>query len=159
MNNGWVEPKIYDEIAKLIPIVAVDVAVFHGGKILLLKRKMPPKEFIGTWCLPGGGIRMGETPHDTAHRELLEETGIDTDNFIGCVGVVTYFCVEGKQNVGIAFVTKVDALPAVKMDGEHDDFGWFDIHNLPEPINKTMANQIKNCICAYHEHGWLLEPY
>ena len=30
----------------------------------------------GLWTLPGGGGEFGETPEETCHRELMEETGL-----------------------------------------------------------------------------------
>ncbi len=152
---GWIEPDKYNEICGLIPIPSVDVAVFNrDGKLLLLKRQMPPIK--GTWCLPGGGIRLGETPYETAMRELLEETGIASRDFIQCEGIVTYFFGH-KQNVAVGMATKILYDADIVMDGEHEDYGWFDIFDLPEPIDKVMQAQIKNCICAYHEKGWLLD--
>ncbi len=154
MDKGWVEPEKYNEICGLIPIVAVDVAVFHGDRLLLLKRQMPPIQ--GTWCLPGGGIRLGENPYMTASRELEEETGIKTLNFVQVGSAVTYLF-GFKQNIGLGMITKVDEPTEVAMDGEHSDYGWFNIFDLPEPIDEQMMAQIKSCICAYHEKGWMLD--
>ncbi len=155
MAKGWIEPEKYNEICGLIPIVSVDVAVFRGDNLLLLKRQMPP--IVGTWCLPGGGIRLGENPYMTASRELEEETGIKVvGNFVYADGVVTYLF-GYKQNIGIGMVTQLIDCPSIKMDGEHDDYGWFNIFDLPEQIDEQMLAQIKNCICAYHEKGWLLD--
>jgi 8-oxo-dGTP diphosphatase len=46
------------------------------GRILLVRiRDETPAN--GSWTLPGGGIRFGETPEEAVVRELAEETGLD----------------------------------------------------------------------------------
>ncbi|MFW5853832.1 MAG: NUDIX hydrolase [Thermodesulfobacteriota bacterium] len=44
------------------------------NRLLLVKRSVDPKK--GFWCLPGGFMELGESPEETALRELREETGI-----------------------------------------------------------------------------------
>ncbi len=58
------------------PIPAVGGVVFRGGRVLLIRRKNPPDE--GTWAIPGGRIRIGETLQEAAEREVFEETGVIT---------------------------------------------------------------------------------
>lgn len=45
-----------------------------SGRILLTRRSVDPGR--GKWCLPGGFMELGETPSETALRELFEETGL-----------------------------------------------------------------------------------
>lgn len=57
------------------PIPATCIVVDdNGGGVLLVKRSVEPK--IGFWCLPGGFMELGETPEESALRELEEETGL-----------------------------------------------------------------------------------
>jgi 8-oxo-dGTP diphosphatase len=59
--------------------VTVDVVVLtlSDGRlnVLLVRRGVPP--FEGMWAIPGGFKRPDETLDEAAHRELLEETGVD----------------------------------------------------------------------------------
>ena len=48
----------------------------EGPKILVMKRGMTAPWMPGAWNLPGGTHEQGETVHQTAIRELEEETGI-----------------------------------------------------------------------------------
>jgi 8-oxo-dGTP pyrophosphatase MutT (NUDIX family) len=54
------------------PAASGEAAVFHQGKLLLIRRTDD-----GLWALPGGITDPGETLAGTARRELLEEAGID----------------------------------------------------------------------------------
>lgn len=60
------------------PIVGVGVVVFRDGavgkEVLLIRRGRPPRE--GEWSIPGGKQEWGETLHEAAHREIMEETGV-----------------------------------------------------------------------------------
>jgi mutator protein MutT len=64
-------------VSTLRPIAATIVAVFHDGKILLVRRANPPD--AGWWGFPGGKIEAGETIESAAVRELLEETGVHAE--------------------------------------------------------------------------------
>ena len=153
-GKGWIDPVKYGEICGILPIVTTDVAVFNNNKLLLLKRIIPPLE--GTWCLPGGGIRLGETLVQSASRRLFDETGIITENLIECHHVINYLYPSiAKHNIGIAFVTSVTN-ETIIMDEQHDAYVWADINNLPEQIDLIMMHQITNCIRTFYDDGWKL---
>jgi ADP-ribose pyrophosphatase YjhB (NUDIX family) len=57
------------------PVPAAGVLLVEDGKVLLVKRKFEPR--AGAWCLPAGFMESGETPEETAVRELREETGLE----------------------------------------------------------------------------------
>lgn len=65
-----------------LPMVsaAAGVIFIAGDRVLLLQRADS-----GTWGLPGGGTEDGETPYQTAVREVLEETGHTLDPLAGQV--------------------------------------------------------------------------
>ncbi|MEZ4250418.1 MAG: NUDIX domain-containing protein [Polyangiales bacterium] len=60
------------------PALTVDCVVFgldEGGlQVLLIERELAP--FAGSWALPGGFVRVGESLDQAARRELAEETGL-----------------------------------------------------------------------------------
>lgn len=66
------------------PIVGVGVVLWRQDRILLVRRRKPPRR--GQWSLPGGAQRLGETVEETARREVLEETGL-TIEILGLVDV------------------------------------------------------------------------
>ena len=46
----------------------------EAGRLLLIRRGQPPAQ--GSWSVPGGRCRTGESPEDACVRELAEETGL-----------------------------------------------------------------------------------
>ena len=55
------------------PILGVGGLVFDRGRVLLVKRGVPPAQ--GLWSIPGGKLRRGESLAQAVERELSEETG------------------------------------------------------------------------------------
>jgi ADP-ribose pyrophosphatase YjhB (NUDIX family) len=53
------------------PLLAVSIALFRNGELLLIKRAKPPLE--GLFSLPGGLVERGELLEEAARRELWEE--------------------------------------------------------------------------------------
>ena len=51
--------------------------VSGGAAFLLCRRAAKLNNHGGQWALPGGRMDPGETPEDTARRELHEELGLD----------------------------------------------------------------------------------
>lgn len=56
-------------------ISTVLVYALHEGKVLLMHRNKEPN--LGLWIAPGGKVEPGESPHETARREMAEETGLE----------------------------------------------------------------------------------
>jgi 8-oxo-dGTP pyrophosphatase MutT (NUDIX family) len=47
----------------------------HSGAALLFLTRAPDSSGYARWITPGGGVDPGESHHDAASRELVEETG------------------------------------------------------------------------------------
>ncbi len=67
------------------PYVGVGIVVFRDESVLLVERAKPPIRH--RWSIPGGAQEIGETVHQAALRELMEETGLEAD-LIGLIDVV-----------------------------------------------------------------------
>src|SRR5947209_16036784 len=59
------------------PLLAVSVACFRGGKVLLATRTRPPAK--GALTLPGGLVEPGERLVEAALRELQEEVEVEAE--------------------------------------------------------------------------------
>jgi len=58
------------------PLVAADGLLVHERKLVAVRRKNDP--FRGMAALPGGFVELGETTQEAVVREVLEETGLET---------------------------------------------------------------------------------
>jgi len=67
------------------PFVGVGAVVLRGEEVLLIRRAKAPR--AGTWSIPGGAQRVGETVVEAALREVREECGIEIE-IAGIVAVV-----------------------------------------------------------------------
>ena len=65
---------------KRMHVAAGVIVLDPGGRILLqLRDDNPAIAFPNHWAITGGGMEAGETPEETARRELLEEAGLTFD--------------------------------------------------------------------------------
>lgn len=64
-------PHFDDLLYHLTPLSGAEFVAFQDGKLLLIKR-----HDNGLWAIPGGAMDMGETPAETAVRELWEEVQV-----------------------------------------------------------------------------------
>ncbi|HYC25622.1 MAG TPA: NUDIX hydrolase [Roseiarcus sp.] len=59
------------------PTLAVSLAVFREGRVLIARRARAPLK--GLYSLPGGRVELGETLQDAALREVHEEVGVTAE--------------------------------------------------------------------------------
>lgn len=113
--------------------VGIGVFVFKDGKFLMQQRQ--GAHGSGSWSVPGGHLEYGESFEDTAHRELLEETGIKIQNVR--FGAVTndYFSDENRHYVTIWMLS--DWASGKESITEPDKCvaqGWYTFSDLPSPL-------------------------
>ena len=60
----------HGQVGYATPRIDVRGAVFHDGRLLLVKERAD-----GGWTMPGGWADVGDTPSEAAEREVLEEAG------------------------------------------------------------------------------------
>lgn len=134
------------------PIVGAGMLVIENGKILLIKRKNEPNK--GLWSIPGGMVKLGESPEEAAVREFREETGLEAvvENLLGVFNVVV------KDDLGrikyhyivIDYLGKVVG-GILRPGSDVVDAKWFHLEELDKintsiTVNKAvnLALKIKN---------------
>lgn len=150
------------------PGLTVDCVIFgldleaETLRVMLIERDLEP--FAGTWAIPGGFVRPGETLEAAASRELREETGV-TDVFLeqlytfgdlgrdprGWVVTVAYYALVSPEKHTIHAAT--DARQA----------RWFSVASLPRlafdhaEILKTALARLRGKL-TYAPIGFELLP-
>jgi ADP-ribose pyrophosphatase YjhB (NUDIX family) len=112
-------------------------AIFDaGGRLLLMKRSDN-----GHWCLPGGGVEIGESVGQAAVREAFEETGlrVHARRLVGVYSDPAYYSVarypDGNtvQYVSVLFECEITG-GELRGSEEDEGLGFFAPDQLPEPL-------------------------
>ncbi len=75
--EATLEDAVQSKVQKQI-VVAGAVVLDGKGNVLLTRRHQPDLPGAhGRWEMPAGKVEFGELPHETAVREVLEETGYE----------------------------------------------------------------------------------
>lgn len=127
-----------DEVIRLIKVVIHD-----GDRVLLLHRRPERGDF---WQPITGSIERGESPIETARREVIEETGFNA--VPQDLGLTQSFMIESQFLSAkhpapiiaseIGFHATIDSSLPIRLDAtEHDDYGWFTFSDAYEKIRWT----------------------
>lgn len=122
--------------------VGANIFVLRGDKLLLGKRK----NVYGadSWGLPGGHLEYKENMKSAATRELLEETGLVAEDF-EFVNLVNDLR-QDEHYLQVGFLAKgisEDDQPKIMEPEKCEQWQWFDLDNLPEPIFIGHQEQIR----------------
>ena len=109
----------------LRPVVGVGVVVWHGGRVLLVRRAKPPR--AGHWSLPGGAQELGETVAAAARREVLEETGlvVEIGEVLAAVDMIEREAGRVRYHYTLIDFSAEAALPALRPGSDAADARWF----------------------------------
>jgi ADP-ribose pyrophosphatase len=126
------------------PGSAVMVAVDGKGRVLLVRQyRLPARARL--WELPAGTLDPGETPSQTAKRELIEETGLRAKKW----KKLTAFCPSpgySDERMTIFLATDVTQGEPHPMGDERIETRWFTRKEITEMIRKNKIVDAKTMI-------------
>lgn len=123
------------------PLVGVGVMVMKEGKVLLGRRKGAhgDAQYAGT----GGHAEYMESLEETARRETREEAGIEIEN-IRLLCVMNMRDYAPKHYVDVGFIADwKSGEPVVMEPDKRENWEWFNVDDLPEPMFASMAKYIE----------------
>ena len=130
------------------PGVAVHPLVFKDKHLLLVKRAKEPSK--GKWSLPGGRIELGETIHDAAEREVLEECSIEIEiERLYDIGESIITDTEDRISYHFVLIYLLAKYRAgdIKARSDAEDVGWFTLPEIARlemhPLLRSMLEQLK----------------
>ncbi|SDQ11297.1 ADP-ribose pyrophosphatase YjhB, NUDIX family [Streptococcus equinus] len=129
-----------EKIPKGVYHLVSEVIVRHQDGIYLLTQRDSRKNLGGMWeATAGGSALQGESPLECAKRELREETGILTDDFIE-VGRVLH---QRHQTYYVNYLchTDVDKESIVLQEGETSAYKWVTAEELRQMSREELATQ------------------
>lgn len=134
------------------PRIRVGVCVTDGDTILLVEHEKAGRRY---WLVPGGGVEIGETLHESAAREMLEETGFSVD-----VGRLQIVCEAidpgGRHIVNLVYAAELTGgTLAVGSDGALRDVVW---QPRGELSRLTMYPPIAGALLARWDDGFAGPP-
>lgn len=107
--------------------------VLNKNKILLVKRRDYP-----IWVMPGGGVDKNETPEKAVIREVFEESGFK----VKIAKKIAEYLVNSERIVHFYKCEIISGKATTSPESNNIDF--FDLTNLPEPINPLTSCYIED---------------
>ncbi|MBR6019086.1 MAG: NUDIX domain-containing protein [Lachnospiraceae bacterium] len=115
--------------------------IYDKEKGLLLERRSDN----GEWCVPGGGLELGEDQVAGLRREVKEETNLDIvspEFFTVRANVhMVYPNLDEVYYTDIVYIV-TEFSGELKPDRESTELRWFDINELPENIMPSQIDYI-----------------
>lgn len=145
-----IEPHLYSEILKVMPIPCVDIiAIDPDEKVLLLLRKNEPA--AGQWWFPGGRVLFNEKRVDAAKRKFKEECGIIANQFEEIGTFDLFFNISPEvsiHSITTLFRVEIARGSKIKIDSQSEEACFFSPIDLDCNLSSFVYNGIVSCISS-----------
>jgi colanic acid biosynthesis protein WcaH len=130
--STWLSADVFKAVVKATPLVAIDLIVrdSHGRLLFGLRKNAPAK---GSWFVPGGRIRKGESFAMAFERLTKEELGVSFSFMLAqFLGTYEHFYAddfEGDKSSSTHYVVLAYAIDIIDttlpvLDAQHHDCRW-----------------------------------
>jgi ADP-ribose pyrophosphatase YjhB (NUDIX family) len=109
---------------------------------LLLNHVLRP---ASGWGIPGGFLKAGEQPIDSARREIFEETGLELRD----LKLITAHTLG--RHIEILFAARSDVDVITLKSREIIGFQWFEPEKLPTGMNRLQRSMIEQLMIKIRE--------
>jgi 8-oxo-dGTP pyrophosphatase MutT (NUDIX family) len=119
------------------------IAVVQDGDKWLLGRANTDDERDNKWCMPGGGMKKGESPEDAAVRECREETGVKCEAVHRLLPAGSNY--RNFPNVAFVYCKATSPNQKLSNNSEFYELGFFNTNEI-ESLELYNGAQIKKLI-------------
>ena len=129
------------ELSSRVPLPASLVVVVLTNTILMIFDRWRQQ-----WELPGGMREPGETPRQTATRELTEETGIESVDLHFAALAEFDLRSPPRREYAAIYRTDLPATPHLVVNDEAANFHWWDprspLTNAMNPLDAEIGRRV-----------------
>jgi 8-oxo-dGTP diphosphatase len=124
-----------------VPLTFVMMVTKYQGRYLMLYN--PERQ---QWEIPGGGINPGETPEQTAHRELMEESSQVAASLIFRGIFKLWLNVEDREEYGALYTVEVSELRDHVPNEESEKIAFYaSVDDIPDVFSALSRWMVATC--------------
>jgi len=135
--------------------LGVIVCIFNRdfSKLFLLKRNKAKRDLNkADWGNPGGRVEWGEKLAEACVREVKEESGIDLDpkqlKLLNIKEITENPIAPTVHFLQFIYATKIDQIEEITLNEESEEYGWFNLKELPDKTLDPKEDLIKLSLAA-----------
>jgi len=124
------------------PLAVAISALIRDNKILLIKRAKG--DYIGLLGMPGGKIEQNEHASDAATREILEETGIESD-VKKFMGIISEHLIENNEMLKhfLLFLFELDPKTTKIAEDPSGKVEWVDLDEVKDMKDEIIPSDFE----------------
>lgn len=131
------------------------VKINNGELNYLALKRSKEQVFPNIWQPVTGKIRATEKAFETAKREILEETGIKTNEIIVLPKITTFYLPEDDTIfLTPVFLYVIKANININISSEHSEFKWMTKNEAKENYVWQGQKESVDLINQYYKTGW-----